>query len=89
MANRKDSVTELEEVERAVDFKKENGELKAAVAGKIHQDQAQFFLEAIQTYTDDDAIDRDAEKRLKRKLDWHILPFLGICYFFYVSDPLW
>ncbi|CAI7627616.1 unnamed protein product [Penicillium pancosmium] len=77
MANRKDSVAELEEVERTVDTQKENGELKAAVAGKIHQEHAHFFLEAIQTYPDDDTIDRDAEKRLKRKLDWHILPFLA------------
>lgn len=45
---------------------------------------AALYLEAIQRYPVDDAIDRDAEKRLKRKLDMRILPLLGICYFFYV-----
>lgn len=59
--------------------------LKVSVADKINQgEDSELYLEAIQRYPNDEAIDKEAEKRLKRKLDMHLIPLLGICYFFYV-----
>ncbi|KAH8695596.1 major facilitator superfamily domain-containing protein [Talaromyces proteolyticus] len=52
----------------------------------INQEHGELYLEAIQKYPVDEAIDQDSEKRLVRKLDLRILPLLGICYFFYYVD---
>lgn len=61
--------------------------LKLPVADKIHQHHAQLYLEALERYPNDDAIDQIAERSVRRKLDRRILPLLGICYFFYVRKP--
>lgn len=84
MQDKKDIVTTTPEVERASSVRHDEGDLKAAVADRIHQDHPEFILEAIATYPDDEHIDKEAERKLKRKLDWRILPLLGVCYFFYV-----
>lgn len=84
MSNEKDGVTEMAEVERT-DVPQDSSDAKAQAAGHIKQDHADLFLEAIQRYPTEESIDREAEKKLKRKLDYRILPLLGICYFFYVS----
>ncbi|KAL7418778.1 hypothetical protein Q5752_006461 [Cryptotrichosporon argae] len=47
---------------------------------------ADIYYEALEKYGDDGSIDPAAEKRLKRKLDFRILPLLGVCYFFYYTD---
>lgn len=86
MSNEKDGVTEMAEVEGADNAPQDSGEVKAQAAGHINQDHADFFLEAIQKYPTEESIDREAEKKLKRKLDYRIIPLLGICYFFYVSE---
>ena len=54
----------------------------------VKQGNAALYVEAIQRYPVDEAIDQEEEKRLKRKLDIRILPLLGICYFFYVRLSL-
>lgn len=84
MQDEKDIVTTIPEIERAGSVQGQASDIKAAVADKIHQEHPEFYLEAIATYPDDDAIDSEAERRLIRKLDWRILPLLGVCYFFYV-----
>lgn len=63
-------------------------DLKPAVAVKINQLHAEMYHEALQLYPNDDAIDKEDERRLRRKLDMRILPLLGICYFFYVGNFL-
>ncbi|KAI0113108.1 MFS general substrate transporter [Daldinia grandis] len=53
---------------------------------KIDQGHAEMYAEALRQYPDEASIDKEAEKKLKRKLDIRILPLLGICYFFYYVD---
>lgn len=66
-------------------------DLKTVVAAVTDQPVHEMYLEAMERYPNDDAIDQADEKRLLRKLDMRILPLLGICYFFYVSlvFPRW
>jgi hypothetical protein len=59
---------------------------KTLSAEMINQDHMELYLEAIQRYPNDEAIDMEEEKRLKRKLDIRLIPLLGICYFFYVRS---
>jgi hypothetical protein len=47
---------------------------------------AELYAEALERYGQDGSIDPEAEKRLKRKIDFRILPLLGICYFFYCAS---
>ncbi|TFL04974.1 major facilitator superfamily domain-containing protein [Pterulicium gracile] len=44
-----------------------------------------FYQEALDRYGEH-AIDPLREARLKRKMDWIILPILAVCYFFYYVD---
>lgn len=60
-------------------------DLKVPTADKINQPNAEIYLHALERYPNDEAIDREDERRLKRKLDMRIIPLLGVCYFFYVS----
>jgi hypothetical protein len=46
---------------------------------------AELYAEALERYGQDGSIDPAAEKRLKRKIDFRILPLLGVCYFFYCA----
>lgn len=46
---------------------------------------AELYAEALERYGQDGSIDPAAEKRLKRKIDFRILPLLGVCYFFYCT----
>ena len=59
---------------------------KTLSAEMINQDHMELYLEAIQKYPNDEAIDQEEERRLKRKLDIRLIPLLGICYFFYVRS---
>ncbi|TRM61882.1 major facilitator superfamily domain-containing protein [Schizophyllum amplum] len=45
-----------------------------------------FYEEALEKYGSDDAISEEQEKKLKRKIDWTILPVLSVCYAFYYID---
>lgn len=54
------------------------------LGANINQAHSAMYAEAIERYPNDDAIDGDLERKLVRKLDFRILPLLGICYFFYV-----
>ncbi|KAI1215175.1 MFS general substrate transporter [Annulohypoxylon truncatum] len=56
------------------------------VTAKINQHHEEMYKEALQQYPDDTAIDKESERKLKRKLDIRILPLLSICYFFYYVD---
>lgn len=47
--------------------------------------QHEIYDEALLRYPTDEHIDRVAEAKLRRKLDFKILPLLSVCYFFYVS----
>lgn len=51
----------------------------------IRQPHSEIYAEALARYPTDESIDKSAERKLRRKLDYRILPLLGICYFFYVS----
>ncbi|CAG9990059.1 unnamed protein product [Clonostachys byssicola] len=62
------------------------GRLQVPSVNLIKQKNAELYLEAIQTYPDDECIDKEEERKLKRKIDRRILPVLGICYFFYYVD---
>lgn len=85
MEDKKKSIPEEFELQKGDDVQHIEENLKTSVADKINQgEDNELYLEAIQRYPVDEAIDQEAEKRLKRKLDMRILPLLGICYFFYV-----
>lgn len=51
----------------------------------VRQEHGELYAEALERYGQDNSIDPEDEKKLKRKLDKRIIPLLGICYFFYVS----
>lgn len=85
MDNKQDELREMEGIEDVHDTNVQN-DPKASMTQMINQEHGELYLEAIRKYPVDEAIDRDAEKRLTRKLDMRILPLLGICYFFYVSS---
>ncbi|CAG8901767.1 unnamed protein product [Penicillium egyptiacum] len=87
MEGKKENLPEVLEPQSGYDIQHIEEDLKASVAGKINQgEDSELYFEAIQRYPNDEAIDKDAEKRLKRKLDIHLIPLLGICYFFYYVD---
>lgn len=52
--------------------------------GKI--DNTEFVAEALRKYGKEGSIDPIEEKKLVRKIDWIILPCLGISYLFYYVD---
>jgi hypothetical protein len=52
----------------------------------INQPNVAIYAEALARYPNDESIDRADEKKLRRKLDRRIIPLLGMCYFFYVSN---
>ncbi|KAK6068017.1 transporter [Seiridium cupressi] len=52
----------------------------------IRQPHSEVYAEALVHYPTDEHIDKVAEAKLRRKLDYRILPLLGICYFFYYVD---
>jgi hypothetical protein len=61
---------------------------KNVVAGESPLDDSQndIFAEALARYPNDECIDTREENKVRRKLDFRILPVLGICYFFYYVD---
>ena len=61
---------------------------KHGIVTIINQHNADMYHEALRRYPNDEAIDKDQGRKLKRKLDMPILPLLGVCYFFYVSTLL-
>ncbi|UOH79687.1 hypothetical protein LQV05_000696 [Cryptococcus neoformans] len=52
----------------------------------VRQEHGELYAEALERYGQDNSIDPEDEKKLKRKLDRRIIPLLGICYFFYYVD---
>jgi hypothetical protein len=61
---------------------------KNVVAGESSLDDPQndIFAEALARYPNDECIDTRDENKVRRKLDFRILPVLGVCYFFYYVD---
>ncbi|KAI0455903.1 major facilitator superfamily domain-containing protein [Xylaria acuta] len=59
---------------------------KEDAAHNIRQPHQEIYAEALQRYPSDEYIDKTAEAKLRRKLDYNILPLLSICYFFYYVD---
>ncbi|GHJ83705.1 hypothetical protein NliqN6_0107 [Naganishia liquefaciens] len=45
-----------------------------------------LYEEALEKYGEEGSIDPEVEKKLVRKIDWLLLPILGVCYFFYYVD---
>lgn len=86
MDSKQEDVAEVAGLEAMRDVEPDGIDSKGLTTAMIHQEHKELYLEALQKYPVNDAIDRDAEKRLIRKLDMRILPLLGICYFFYVSN---
>jgi hypothetical protein len=85
MGDTKETLPEVLKPQSGNDVQHIEENLKVSVANKINQgEDNELYLEAIQRYPNDESIDKEAEKRLKRKLDIRLLPLLGICYFFYV-----
>lgn len=64
----------------------EHLDVKPDPAANVPHQHSELYLEALRLYPNDESIDAEAEKRLVRKIDFRILPLLGICYFFYVSS---
>lgn len=61
---------------------------KNVVAGESSLDDPHndIFAEALARYPNDECIDTRDENKVRRKLDFRILPVLGVCYFFYYVD---
>lgn len=61
---------------------------KTVAAGGLSLDDSHndIFAEALARYPNDDCIDTREENKVRRKLDFRILPVLGVCYFFYYVD---
>ncbi|KAK5626025.1 hypothetical protein RRF57_001741 [Xylaria bambusicola] len=55
-------------------------------ADNIRHGNHEIYTEALLRYPTDEHIDRVAEAKLRRKLDFKIIPLLGVCYFFYYVD---
>ncbi|KAF2972556.1 hypothetical protein GQX73_g902 [Xylaria multiplex] len=53
---------------------------------EIRHPHHEIYAEALLRYPTDDHFDEVVEAKLRRKLDYKILPLLGICYFFYYVD---
>lgn len=79
------SVKDLNERDGDGDFEHVEKDVKTVVAAVTDRPVHEMYLEAMERYPNDEAIDQADEKRVLRKLDMRILPLLGICYFFYVS----
>ena len=61
-------------------------DIKQEVAAEnIRHPHHEIYAEALLRYPTDEHIDRVEEAKLRRKLDFKIIPLLGVCYFFYVS----
>ena len=45
-----------------------------------------IYADALARYPNDESIDDNEERKVRRKLDAFILPVLGVCYFFYYVD---
>ena len=70
-----------------VEYVEDDGDLKHDVLDKNDKHaQPAIYQEALDRYPTDESIDQVAERKIIRKLDRRILPLLGICYFFYVSE---
>ncbi|RMZ24184.1 hypothetical protein D0859_11774 [Hortaea werneckii] len=81
------NATELYEVRQSDDIEREAEAAHHIDRKDIHVSaHAELYREALERYPTDDSIDRVAEKKLVRKLDWRIIPLLGVCYFFYYVD---
>lgn len=61
---------------------------KNTITGELSLDGQgnDIFAEALARYPNDDCIDTREENKVRRKLDFRILPVLGVCYFFYYVD---
>ncbi|KAE8347527.1 hypothetical protein BDV24DRAFT_147000 [Aspergillus arachidicola] len=81
-----DEVPDVVRIEDLRHVESTQNDPKSLTTTAINQEHSELYLEAIQRYPVDAAIDKDEEKRLIRKLDMRILPLLGICYFFYYVD---
>lgn len=78
MADKKENLAEVLEPQSGHDVQHIEETLKLSVADQINQgEDSELYLEAIQRYPNDEAIDKEAEKRLKRKLDMHLIPLLA------------
>lgn len=65
----------------------EGGHVKAVpVAQRIKQQHADLYEEALEKYGRDGTIDPVVERRLRRKINFIVLPLLGVCYFYYYVD---
>ncbi|KXJ91625.1 allantoate permease [Microdochium bolleyi] len=58
----------------------------AVAAHDLSPQHRSIYHEALARYPTDESIDQAKERAVIRKLDWRILPLLGICYFFYYVD---
>ena len=82
--DRKDDNLDVMEDSRIEDA---GGQKKGELLDNIRQPHSEIYAEALLRYPTDECIDKTAEEKLRRKLDYRILPLLGICYFFYVRSP--
>ncbi|KAI7026003.1 hypothetical protein KC355_g807, partial [Hortaea werneckii] len=81
------NTTELYEVRKSDDIEREAEAAHHIDRKDIHVSaHAELYREALERYPTDESIDSIAEKKLVRKLDWRIIPLLGVCYFFYYVD---
>ncbi|GAP89458.1 putative allantoate permease [Rosellinia necatrix] len=59
---------------------------KDSVSPDIRHPHHEIYTEALLRYPTDEHFDKVEEAKLRRKLDYRILPLLSICYFFYYVD---
>ncbi|KAI3328150.1 major facilitator superfamily domain-containing protein [Ustulina deusta] len=59
---------------------------KEASPDNIRHPNHEIYAEALLRYPTDEHIGKAEETKLRRKLDYRILPLLSICYFFYYVD---
>lgn len=86
MGSKQDDVGEVAGIEDLRDVETSQMDAKGLTAELINQEHKELYLEALQRHPVNESLDRDAERKLVRKLDMQIIPVLGICYFFYVSQ---
>jgi hypothetical protein len=59
---------------------------KHSLKSSLDDSNTDIFAEALARYPNDECIDTRDENKVRRKLDFRVLPVLGICYFFYYVD---
>lgn len=86
MTNMSDTKDPIENLKQSEQIEHIEDRIEAPFSDELDKPHKNLYDEALHRYPNDESIDQISERKLKRKLDMRIIPLLGICYFFYVSD---